>query len=117
MAGPIPSGIDPNLVAINEDKGLSWGCALHAVVGGWEAGLACSVLEDKYKNGEGAPPKEPDPPKAPAPPSPPPPPKPAPLPPKAPAPAPVPKKNDSPGWRGVGTPRAVPRMINFVSSK
>ncbi|KAL8922520.1 MAG: hypothetical protein Q9172_003527 [Xanthocarpia lactea] len=114
-AGPLPSGIDPNLVATNEDRGLSWGCALQSAVGGWQAGLACSLLEDKYKNGEGAPPKQPDPPKIPAAPSSPP--SPPPLPPKAPAPAPLPKKNDSPGWRGVGPPRAIPRIINFNLSK
>ncbi|KAL8813519.1 MAG: hypothetical protein Q9223_000935 [Gallowayella weberi] len=113
-ARTIPSGIDPHLVALNEGKGLSWGCALQSVVGGWEAGLACSVLEDKYKKGEGEPPKKADPPKTPAPPSPP---KPAPPPPKVPVPAPVPKKNDSPSWRGVGPVRAVPRMIRSVSSK
>ncbi|KAL8731001.1 MAG: hypothetical protein Q9166_003652 [cf. Caloplaca sp. 2 TL-2023] len=121
-AGTIPSGIDPHLVALNEEKGLSWGCALQSVVGGWEAGLACSLLEDKYGKGEGKSPKKADPPKTPAPPSPPAskpvpvPPKPAP-PPKSPAPAPVPKKNDSPSWRGVGPVRAIPRMIRLVSLK
>ncbi|KAL8994994.1 MAG: hypothetical protein Q9169_005193 [Polycauliona sp. 2 TL-2023] len=120
-AGPIPSGIDPQLVALNEDKGFSWECALHSVIGGWEAGLACSLLEDMYPKGEGTPPKQPDPPKTPAPAPPPPtvPPKPVP-PPKVPVPgpAPVPKTpNNTPGWRGVGPPRMIPRRSNFFPSE
>ena len=109
--GIIPSGIDPRLLALNEEKGLSWGCALQSAVGGWEAGLACSLLEDKYEKGDGPPPKKAYPLKrpTPAPPLLPTAPKPVPAPPKTPTSAPVPKKNDGPGWRGVGPPRAIPR--------
>lgn len=91
----LPSGIDPQLIAMNENKGLSWECALHAVLGGWEAGLACDLLEDKYGKGKGAdvpPPLPPAvPPKSP-PPAPAPPPQPGTKAPAPKAPAPAPKK-------------------------
>ncbi|KAL8883171.1 MAG: hypothetical protein Q9192_007392, partial [Flavoplaca navasiana] len=44
----VTNEIDPQLVTKNENKGLSWKCAVHSVLGGWEAGLACSLLEEKY---------------------------------------------------------------------
>ncbi|KAL9598703.1 MAG: hypothetical protein Q9219_004316 [cf. Caloplaca sp. 3 TL-2023] len=50
------SGSEIQPVAVNEDKGLSWQCALHSMVGGWEAGLACSMLEEKYGKGKEMPP-------------------------------------------------------------
>ncbi|KAL8979140.1 MAG: hypothetical protein Q9205_005452, partial [Flavoplaca limonia] len=114
---PIPvsvtNAIDPQLIAKNENKGLSWKCAVHSVLGGWEAGLACSLLEEKYPPSA---PSKSSPPPAPKPASPPPPPQPqlAPKPP-TPAPAPAPKKSDNGGWRGVGPLRAVPRGIGLVS--
>ncbi|CAL8574744.1 hypothetical protein XPA_000697 [Xanthoria parietina] len=111
-ARPTSSGFDPPLVAVNENKGLSWPCAMHAALAGWEAGLACSLLEEKYGPGSVA--KPPPPSAAPAPPKSPAPPPPAPKPPtpKQPAPAPSPKKSDGGGgWRGVGPVRAVPRGL------
>ena len=112
-ARPTSIGFDPALVAVNENKGLSWPCAMHAALAGWEAGLACSLLEEKYGPGSVA--KPPPPPAAPAAPVPPkspapPPPVPKPPTPKQPAPAPSPKKSDGGGgWRGIGPVRAVPR--------
>ena len=107
---PIPvsvsNEIDPQLIAKQENKGFSWKCAVHSVLGGWEAGMACFMLEEKYP--PSAPPKSPPPP-APKP-SPPPPPPAAP----APAPAPAPKKSNNGGTRGVGPMQAVPRGIGFV---
>ncbi|KAL9025067.1 MAG: hypothetical protein Q9180_007738 [Flavoplaca navasiana] len=109
---PIPASItnaiDPQPIAENENKGLSWKCATHSVLGGWEAGLACSLLEEKY------PPSAPAPPAPPPPKSPPPAPSPPPSPTPKPTPAPAPKKSNNGGWRGIGPPRAVPRGIRFV---
>ena len=102
---PIPvsvtNAIDPQLIAKNENKGFSWKCAVHSVLEGWEAGLACSLLEEKYP--PSAPPKNPPPPA----------PKPAPHSPPPQAPAPAPKKSNG-GWQAVGPMKAVPRGISLV---
>ncbi|KAL8862429.1 MAG: hypothetical protein Q9198_010478, partial [Flavoplaca austrocitrina] len=110
---PVTNAIDPQLIAKNEDKGLSWKCAVHSVLGGWEAGLACSLLEEKYPATPKSPPPAAPPAPKPAPSSPRPQPQPAPKPPTS-APAPVPKKSNNGGSRGVGPLRAVPRGIGLV---
>ncbi|KAL8640354.1 MAG: hypothetical protein Q9226_008758, partial [Calogaya cf. arnoldii] len=116
-------GIDPQLMAMNEEKGsggLSVPCAFKSAIAGWEAGLACSLLEEKYGK-PSAPPPAPAPPKSPAPPpkapapahAPPLPPPPPPVP-KAPAPAPAPKKSNNGGPRGTGRPGMIPRWIHHL---
>ncbi|KAL8749104.1 MAG: hypothetical protein Q9184_006934 [Pyrenodesmia sp. 2 TL-2023] len=109
--GTTTTGADPQLIALNEEKGLSWGCALKSALGGWEAGLACALLEEKY-----GPASSPPPPKSaatpPAPASTPMPPPPAP---KPAAPIPAPSKGPSGGGRGTGPIRMVPRGMSLAS--
>lgn len=110
-----PGRGDPQLVAMNEGKssgGPSVPCALESSIAGWEAGLACSLLEEKYDGKPSAPPPPPPPSSPAAPPkTPSPPPKataaaPAASPPPAPK-IPVPKKNNSGG--SLSRPGMVPR--------
>lgn len=89
-----PSDADPKLVALNEQKGLSWTCAVTAALQGFEAGLACDDLEQE-EAAAASKPKTPSPPPTPPPSSPPPPPSP-----------PPPKKSN--GGGGGGGPRRMP---------
>lgn len=103
------SGADPQLIAMNEQKGFSWKCAALAALGDWKDGFICDQLEQKYGDGLNTPPPSPPPPPPPQPKnpaSPPPPPPPAP---KPATPAPAPKKGNSGGPRGTGRPGLLPK--------
>ena len=98
-----PGDADPELVALNEQKGLSWTCAVMAALQGFEAGLACDDLEQEAA--AASQPKAPSPPPTPPPSSPP---APRPRPPPPPAP-PAPKKSNGGGGGGEGGgPRRMP---------